>query len=139
MNELLVLPTERHVERAIRQGSRAGIFGPPPETRAALLERLLVALAPHVALATATDVRLALAFALEATNEAPQMSLFGGDERPRSAAVDDTLLGPMCSIGGASWVRMVRALDGSIGRIRAAGVTAEPARSDLRATAGTQT
>jgi hypothetical protein len=57
---IVVVPTERHVERALRARERA-------ETRASLLRRLLDALAPDVVLASDEEVRLALAVSSKET------------------------------------------------------------------------
>lgn len=107
---LFVVPTERHVERLAREGKRA-------ETRASFSSRLAAALAPDVRFAEAREARLALAFALEEPAARTQLDLFGGTP-------DDPLLGALRERGGASWIRLVDALDEAIGALRRRGATA---------------
>ena len=67
MKRLVVVPSERHVERLALEGVRA-------ETRARLFERLASALCPELVLVDPTEVRLVLAATL------------GGEEAPAGPA-----------------------------------------------------
>lgn len=124
--ELYVVPGERHVERLAREGKRA-------ETRASLRTRLAAALLPDVAFADRRECRLVLAMALsEPEASGPgQLGLFGGvipEAAPRTAITEaqgDALLSAVRARGGASWARMIAALDDAIGVLRARGGTAE--------------
>ena len=94
---LHVLPTERHVALARAAGARA-------ETRGALRERLLGALAPDVAFARRASTRLALASVLpEVTAKNP-------------------LLAPIARRGGTAWEKMVDAVDAALTRLHACAV-----------------
>lgn len=121
--DLYVVPGERHVERLARGGQRA-------ETRTSLRARLAAALLPDVAFAERRECRLVLAMALaEPEASGPgQLGLFGGvvPEAGRQAPADprgDALLAAVRARGGASWARMVAALDDAIGILRARGAT----------------
>lgn len=93
----VVVPSERHVERLSREGADV-------ETRGALRERLLEALAPDVSLADAATVRAALVDALA------------------DVAKRDALLAPIARAGGPAWLRTVDAVDSAIGALRDAAV-----------------
>lgn len=122
--DLHVVPGERHVERLARLGLHA-------ETRTSLRARLAAALLPDVAFAERRECRLVLAMALAepATSGAGQLGLFGGvvpDTATRAADPQgDPLLSAVRARGGASWARMVAALDDAIGVLRARGATIE--------------
>ncbi len=124
--ELHVVPGERHVERLARDGKRA-------ETRTSLRSRLAASLLPDVAFADRRECRLVLAMALAEADASGvgQLALFGGvvpEAVPRAAANDahgDALLSVVRSRGGASWARMIAALDDAIGVLRARGGTIE--------------
>lgn len=132
MSELVVVPTERHVERLAREGARG-------ETRSSLRSRLASALLPDVAFADAREARLAVAMALSdpaARAHAAQLDLFGGlpagaegaAESPAIARSDDAAddAGPLLRAvrrrGGASWAKTTTALDDALGVLRARGV-----------------
>ncbi len=129
--ELLVVPGERHVERLARQGERA-------ETRTSLRARLAASLLPDHAFVDARECRLVLAMALAepavATALAGQLDLFGGASlgapapaRGTKAApgpAGDAILTTARARGGASWARLVAALDDAIALLRARGATA---------------
>ena len=123
---LYIVPGERHVERLAREGKRA-------ETRTSLLARLTAALLPDLAFVERRACRLLLAMALEDAESAGpgQLGLFGGvipDAVPRAAILEaqgDALLASVRARGGASWARMIAALDDAIGLLRARGATAE--------------
>lgn len=138
--ELIVVPTERHIERLAHEGRRA-------ETRASLRARLATALLPNVRFVDPRECHLTLAMALEEARArssgapaagrvggaggAGQLSLFGfgGTSLPKkgsdgvSADETDPLLATLRGRGGASWVRAVRAIDEAIGGLRLRGVT----------------
>lgn len=125
-NELFVVPGERHVERLAREGQRA-------ETRTSLRSRLAAALLPDIAFTDARECRLVLGVALaddDPPRPAAQLDLFGaaspgataaGPGQPRA----DALLSVLRARGGASWARLVAALDDAISLLRARGATAE--------------
>lgn len=125
--ELLVVPGERHVERLARDGQRA-------ETRTSLRSRLAAALLPDHAFVDPRECRLVLAMALadehEVVADAGQLDLFGaavaaGATRgPGTGARGDTILASARARGGASWGRLVAALDDAIGLLRARGASA---------------
>lgn len=127
VTELLVVPGERHVERLAREGERA-------ETRTSLRSRLAAALLPDVAFVDTRECRLVLAMALakgdDVASSAGQLDLFGGPVlakpgRGAGAAIpDDAILATARARGGASWGRLVAALDDAIGLLRARGATA---------------
>ncbi len=150
MTELVVVPSERHVERLAREGVRA-------ETRTSLRSRLLAALLPDVALADARQCRLALAMALASPGDAPARPAPAaappppspartpkkrGSTRPPTDAAparaqldlfaaaaaagvsDDPLLAALRAGAGASWVRTVDALDRALADLRARGADA---------------
>jgi ATP-dependent helicase/nuclease subunit B len=98
-----IVPTERHVERLSRDGARC-------ETRAALRQRLLEALAPEVVFASPEMTRMALADALG------------------TIAPDEPLLAPLSrggeGAGSRTWLRTVDAVDDAIALLRAANVPA---------------
>ncbi|HVJ95009.1 MAG TPA: hypothetical protein VM580_34760, partial [Labilithrix sp.] len=110
--ELFVVPAERHVERLARQGARG-------ETRSSLRARLAASLLPNVRFADVRETRLTLAVALEEVRG--QLDLFGGAS---ASGGDDPLLATLRGRGGASWVRMVSAIDDAIGALRSRGATA---------------
>ena len=99
---ILVVPTERHVERALREGGSHE----PAETRASLRRRLLRALAPDVVLVGPEETRVALATALPAI------------------ARRDALLAPLVlrDGGAGAWLRTVDAVDDALGVLFASGV-----------------
>jgi ATP-dependent helicase/nuclease subunit B len=117
LNVLHVVPGDRHVERLARDGQRA-------ETWASLRARLAAALLPDVAFADPRTCRLVLAMALA---EAPgararQMDLFA--QAAAAAGTDeDPLLAAVRGRGGASWARLVGALDDALSLLRARGAT----------------
>ncbi|MBX3203497.1 MAG: PD-(D/E)XK nuclease family protein [Labilithrix sp.] len=124
--ELVVVPTERHVERLARDGQRG-------ETRASLRARLAASLLPGVRFADAREARLTLAVALEeavssqppsrkeaASRASGQLGLFGA---AAGGGPDDPLLATLRGRGGASWVRAVTAIDDAIGALRSRGAT----------------
>ena len=123
---LHVVPGELHVERLAREGKRA-------ETRTSLRARLAAGLLPDVTFADGRECSLILSMALSepAASGSGQLGLFGGvvpGTTGRAAAVDeqgDVLLSVLRSRGGASWARMIAALDDAIGVLRARGATAE--------------
>lgn len=145
MTELVVVPSERHVERLARQGIRA-------ETRTSLRSRLALALLPDVAFADDRQARLALALALatpprEPAVTAPEPAPAPAPEPPPRArgrgkgkegvaqldlfaaaaaagVTDDPLLAALRTGGGASWVRTVDALDRALGDLRGRGADA---------------
>ena len=88
----VVVPSERHVQRARERGEDA-------ETRDALRARLVAALVADV-FAGAGEVRVALGEAL------PEV------------AREDALLAPLLREGGATWTRTVAAIDAAIGVLR---------------------
>ena len=97
---LLVVPTERHVERLARDGAAC-------ETRAAPRQRLPDAPATDVAFASPEASRMALADALEVL------------------APDDPLLAPLRRAGEGTWLRTVDAVDAALSALRAAAVGPE--------------
>lgn len=123
-SSLIVVPTERHVERLAREGKRA-------ETRAALRARLVATLLPDLVFADARTARLALAMALAeddgGTVRAGQLDLFGGGGASPAAfgktPAGDPLIRSVRARGGGSWARMIGALDDAIGVLRARGAT----------------
>lgn len=122
--ELFVVPGERHVERLAREGERA-------ETRTSLRSRLAAALLPDIAFIEPRECRLVLAVALaeEAASGSGQLELFGG-AAPEVGATGpasrgDALLATVRARGGASWARLVAALDDALALLRARGATAE--------------
>lgn len=125
VDEITIVPAERHVERLAREGR-------PAETRTSLRTRLLTALLREMAFADRRECRLALAMALadSEASGAGQLGLFGGvvaDSAPRTTRAEmkgDPLLEGLRARGGASWARMVAALDDAIGVLRAGGATA---------------
>ena len=125
-SDLYIVPGERHVERLAREGKRA-------ETRTSLRSRLAAGLLPDVAFADRHECRLVLSMALsDAESAGPgQLGLFGGvvpAALPRAAISDvqgDALLSAVRARGGASWIRMIAALDDAIGVVRARGGTVE--------------
>ncbi len=126
--DLFVVPGERHVERLVRAGERA-------ETRTSLRSRLAAALLPDTAFVDPRECRLVLAMALADLEGvgavARQLDLFGGavpELGTRVApvgAAGDALLSAAFARGGASWARLVAALDGAISLLRARRATAE--------------
>ncbi|MDB4936253.1 MAG: ATP-dependent nuclease, subunit [Labilithrix sp.] len=135
--ELFVVPSERHVERLVREGGQA-------ETRTSLRTRLAAALLPDAAFVEPKECRLALAIALaehqeEEATAAGQLDLFGatpsdpataGPTPPAHAhahahAKGDALLASVRARGGASWGRLVAALDDAIALLRARRATAD--------------
>jgi len=96
---LLVVASERHVERWARDGGMV-------ETRARLRARLFDLLVDDRVAATAIETRLALAESL-------------------AAATRDRLLAPMAREGGEAWERTVDAIDSAIGSLRSAGTREE--------------
>jgi hypothetical protein len=92
---LLVVASERHVERWARDGGMV-------ETRARLRARLFDLLVDDRVAATAIETRLALAESL-------------------ASATRDRLLAPMAREGGEAWERTVDAIDAAIGSLRSAG------------------
>ncbi|HSO40139.1 MAG TPA: hypothetical protein VLT33_46755, partial [Labilithrix sp.] len=121
--DLYVVPGERHVERLAREGKRA-------ETRTSLRARLAAALLPDLAFAERRECRLVLGMALSEpeASGAGQLGLFGGvvpEGGSRSEPQGDALLSAVRARGGASWARMVAALDDAIGVLRARGGTIE--------------
>ncbi len=119
LDELFVVPAERHVERLAREGKRA-------ETRTSLRSRLAATLLPDVRFADARETRLTLAVALQeaVSPKQPggaqnQLDLFGGS----AGGKDDPLLATLRGRGGASWVRAVTAIDEAIGALRSRGAT----------------
>lgn len=120
MNELFVVPAERHVERLAVQGISS-------VTRAELRARLTVALLPSVAFADAVECRLALAAALAedpAVGGPVQLGLFGPTGETTTPRKSQ-LLEPLRVRGGAAWARTLAALDGAIGKLNARGLTPE--------------
>lgn len=119
---LYVVPTDRHVERIAREGATA-------ETRRALQLRLTQALLPTVEFAETAETRLVLSIALSdpTFESAGQLALFDTPAMPATANGGD-LLAPVRSRGGASWSRLVSAVDDAVGRLRAAGATADHLR-----------
>lgn len=124
--ELFIVPGERQVERLAREGERA-------ETRTSLRSRLAAALLPDTAFVDAREARLVLAVALAEEDRAlvpGQLDLFGVavadaaavTSRP-SAPGGDALLTSVRARGGASWARLVAALDHAIALLRARGAT----------------
>ena len=99
---LWIVPSERHVERWAREGRKV-------ETRARLKGRLFDELVRDRSLATAAEVRLALAEALP------------------PVAAGDPLLAPLARGGqrGSAWERTLDSIDGAIGALRAAMVSDE--------------
>lgn len=125
--ELYVVPGDRHVERLAREGLGA-------ETRASLRSRLAAALLPDTAFADARECRLVLAIALsdEGAPAAAQLALFDAPSpdvaaRParNAASQGDALLAAVRARGGASWARLVAALDDAIALLRARGATVD--------------
>jgi ATP-dependent helicase/nuclease subunit B len=127
--DLFVVPGDRHVERLVRDGERA-------ETRTSLRSRLAAALLPDTAFVDPRECRLVLAIALtdlDGTGAvAPQLDLFGaarteGAARtpPASRGPADALLAAAYERGGASWARLVGALDDAIALLRARRATVE--------------
>ena len=111
MTEIVVVPSERHVERLAREGTRA-------ETRTSLRERLAAALLAERRFVPPREARFALGMALaEPKREGAQLDLF-------SPAADDPLLAQLRARGGPSWTRAVAALDEAISRARKRGVDA---------------
>ena len=116
------------MERLVRAGERA-------ETRTSLRSRLAAALLPDTAFVDPRECRLVLAMALadlEGVGAVPaQLDLFGGavpELGTRVApvgAAGDALLAAAYARGGASWARLVTALDGAISLLRARRATAE--------------
>jgi hypothetical protein len=127
-HELFVVPGDRHVERLAREGLRA-------ETRTSLRSRLAAALLPDAAFVDPRECRLVLAVALadqDARTLSAQLDLFGGAAPtaapPHVATADahgDALLAAVRARGGASWGRLVAALDDAIALLRARGATVE--------------
>ncbi|AKV04783.1 ATP-dependent nuclease, subunit B [Labilithrix luteola] len=119
------------MERLAREGRLA-------ETRTSFRTRLAARLLPEIAFADVRESRLVLGMALadpEAVAAAAasrpghkQLDLFeaaaasasGADPR---VAAEDPLLAAVRARGGATWARMVAALDGAIGLLRARGAT----------------
>lgn len=129
--DLFVVPGDRHVERLAREGIAA-------ETRTSLRSRLATALLPDTAFADARECRLVLAIALASDEETPvagQLALFGagaataapdvGARRGATTGGTDALLAGVRARGGASWARLVAALDDAIALLRARGATKE--------------
>jgi hypothetical protein len=127
--DLFVVPGDRHVERLVREGERA-------ETRTSLRARLAAALLPDAAFVDPRECRLVLAMALadlDGTGAiASQLDLFGGVAVPHVGArvgttggSGDALLAAAYARGGASWARLVAALDDAISLLRARRATAE--------------
>lgn len=134
--DLVVVPSERHVERIARAGGRA-------ETRASLAARLVAALLPDLAVCEARECRLLLGAVLARPSAqvaapgpprgrgsrgrsagAAQMDLFGGAERERAPTPPaPDLLGPVRARGGASWTRTVFAIDDAIALLHASGAS----------------
>jgi len=120
--DLFVVPGERHVERLVREGERA-------ETRTSLRSRLAAALLPDAAFVDPRECRLVLAMALADVDGtgviAPQLDLFGGApveagaRAARPGGPGDALLAAAHARGGASWARLVAALDDAISLLRA--------------------
>lgn len=94
---LLVVPTERHVERLARDGVVC-------ETRASLRQRLLDALASDVSFASPEVARMALSDALAVL------------------APDDPLLAPLLRGGEGTWLRTVDAVDAALAALRASAI-----------------
>lgn len=109
-DELFVVPSEKHVERLVREGRSA-------ETRAALERRLAAAFLPGIVFVERGARRLALSAALSD----PSDDALRGDE----------LLDDLRRKGGRSWAKTIDALDAALGRLYAGGVGA----SDLAAVA----
>jgi hypothetical protein len=125
--DLFIVPGDRHVERLVRDGERA-------ETRTSLRARLAAALLPDVAFVDPRECRLVLAMALADLDAAPaptpQLELFGGGagaapRRAVASAPSDALLAAAHARGGASWSRLVAALDEAISLLRARRATTE--------------
>jgi ATP-dependent helicase/nuclease subunit B len=121
--ELFVVPGERQVERLARGGQRA-------ETRSALRARLAAALLPDTVFIEPRECRLVLAVALadEEAREPGQLGLFGSlpDTAPSMPdARGDALLTAVRARGGASWARLVAALDDALALLRGRGATAD--------------
>ena len=127
-HDLFVVPGDRHVERLVREGQRA-------ETRTSLRSRLAAALLPETAFVDPRECRLVLAMALADWGgfgaAAPQLDLFAGGaaaDSPRAATAGppgDALLVAAHARGGASWARLVAALDDAISLLRARRATAD--------------
>ena len=125
--DLFVVPGDRHVERLVREGERA-------ETRTSLRARLAAALLPDIAFVEPSECRLVLAMALadlDGTGAVPpQLDLFSGvaplsGARTVGTAAGDALLAAAYARGGASWARLVAALDDAISLLRARRATVE--------------
>jgi hypothetical protein len=122
---LWVVQGERQVERLALEGLSA-------ETRTSLRARLTAALLPDAALVEPRECRLALSVALAEPDAAVpgQLALFGdralaatGGDAGRDRG--DALIDLVRARGGASWARLVAALDEALSLLRARGATAE--------------
>lgn len=134
-DRLVIVPSERHVERLALEGVRA-------ETRTRLFERLAAALLPDLVLVDPIEVRLVLAATLGAdetapTTAAPQLDLFGAPspakpkkekEKERAPYASGDLLATVRALGGVAWTRTVFAIDDAIAVLRATGIA--PGRLD---------
>lgn len=108
--ELFVVPSDRHVERLVREGRSA-------ETRTSFERRLAAIFLPGIVFVDRGARRLALSAALSD----PSDETLRGDE----------LLDEFRRKGGRSWAKTIDALDVALGRLYAGGVAA----SDLWAAA----
>lgn len=123
-SHLFVVPGELQVERLAREGERA-------ETRTSLRSRLASALLPDAAFVDARECRLVLAVALAEDDVASpgQLDLFSASAPDASAALSeprgDALLASVRARGGASWARLIAALDDAIALLRGRGATVE--------------
>lgn len=115
------------MERLVREGERA-------ETRTSLRSRLAAALLPDTAFVDPRECRLVLAIALADLEGvgavASQLDLFGvavsevGTRAAPAGTSGDALLAAAYRRGGASWARLVAALDDAIALLRARRATA---------------
>lgn len=113
---LVVVPSERHVERLAQEGVLA-------ETRARTRERLVSALMPDLLVIDARTSRMALGEALadEGGAAGRQLRLFA----EARAAAGRTPLTPLREAGGGSWMRTVAALDRATIELARRGATHE--------------
>ncbi len=116
--ELFVVPSERQVERLSLDCRRA-------ETRTSLRTRLASALLPDVVFVDAQTCRLVLGIALAKEGRPEATGQLGLSGTVVVDAANDTLLAALRQRGGASWGRVISALDEALALLRARGATAE--------------
>lgn len=113
--DLVVVPSDRHVERLAREGLRA-------ETRQSFQARLIAGLLPGAHLAEEVEAELALGFGLARQGSTPtrmQMDLFSASTPQPDAGIFSSAR----SAGSGAWTRTIAAVHDALGGIMARGAT----------------